>query len=227
MRSGRLDASGRVSKAAARWRWGESLEPLRSLLRRGGVLGIPTESSYGLGADPRSTAGVEAIYRLKGREAGKPLPVVVAGRPQLADLGIAPDLPILSRLGGLWPGPLTLVLPLAEDAPDLPAAAGRREVAVRVPGHEPLRSLLEEVGPLTATSANLAGEAPILEPEAVCRLLAEADALVVDGGRLPGGPPSTLVAWKEGGLEVLRPGAVGDEELQRLAGAPAVDLGGG
>src|SRR4030095_1998211 len=70
------------------WHWGDPIAPLRDLLRRGGVLAIPTESSYGLAADPRNPAGVEAIYRIKGRETGKALPVVVAGREQLAPLGI-------------------------------------------------------------------------------------------------------------------------------------------
>ena len=74
---------------------GRAGRPAAALLARGGVLAIPTESSYGLGADPRNPAGVEAVYRIKGRDAGKPLPVVVAGLEQLAGLGIDPGLPIL------------------------------------------------------------------------------------------------------------------------------------
>ena len=86
------------------WHWGDPVAPLRALLARGGVLAFPTESSYGLGADPRNPAGVETIYRIKGREAGKPLPVVVAGREQLADLGIDPDLHIVEYLVELLAG---------------------------------------------------------------------------------------------------------------------------
>ncbi|HVR99302.1 MAG TPA: Sua5/YciO/YrdC/YwlC family protein, partial [Thermoanaerobaculia bacterium] len=67
-----------MSRPAPLWRWGDPVGPLSELLARGGVLAIPTESSYGLGADPWNPAGVETIYRLKGRERGKPLPVVVA-----------------------------------------------------------------------------------------------------------------------------------------------------
>ena len=95
------------------WRWGDPVKPLRELLARGGVLAIPTESSYGLGADPWNQAGVETIYRIKHRERGKPLPVVVASPAALVPLGIDlgndPDLNIVKRLFALWPGPLTVI----------------------------------------------------------------------------------------------------------------------
>jgi L-threonylcarbamoyladenylate synthase len=199
------------------WRSGDPLLPLRDLLRRGGVLAIPTESSYGLAADPRNPAGVEAIYRVKGRDAGKALPVVISGAEQLADLGVDPNLYIVKGLLALWPAPLTAVLPIARP---LPASAGERTLAVRVPDHEGLLQLLREIGHgLTATSANRAGGEPILDPEEAAALLAGEDAMVVDGGRLPGGPPSTLVAIEGEGLKVLRTGRFPVERLaQVLAG---------
>lgn len=191
------------------------MEPLRALLARGGVLAIPTESSYGLGADPRNLSGVEAVYRVKEREAGKALPVVVSGRGQLADLGVNlgvdPNLYIVDCLFEHWPAPLTAVLPIARP---LPASAGADTLAVRVPDHEGLRSLLAELGHgLTATSANRSGEAPILDPAEAAALLSGTDAVVVDGGILPGGPPSTLVAIEGGGLVVLRAGRFPSERL--------------
>jgi L-threonylcarbamoyladenylate synthase len=201
---------------APTWNWGDPIAPLRDLLRRGGVLGIPTESSYGLSADPRNLAGVEAIYRIKGREAGKPLPVVVAGREQLAPLGIDlgddSNLYIVERLFTLWPAPLTVLLPISQP---LPAAAGGDRLAVRVPEHERLRELLAALGHgLTATSANRSGGEPILDPAAAAELLAGEDAMVVDGGVLPGGPPSTLVAIEGEGLAVLRTGRFPAERLK-------------
>ena len=194
------------------WHPGDPVAPLRDLLARGGVLAIPTESSYGLGADPRNPLGVEAVYRIKGRERGKALPVVVADPAQLADLGIDPDLPILEPLSACWPGPLTVLLPLARP---LPAAAGEATLAVRIPGHDGLRRLLAELGHgLTATSANRSGGAPVLDPEAAAGLLAGEDAAVVDGGTLPGGLPSTLVAIEEAGPVVLRSGSFPVERLR-------------
>lgn len=200
--------------SAPLWRWGDPVEPLRALLARGGVLAFPTESSYGLGADPRNPAGVEAIYRIKVREAGKPLPVVVSGREQLADLGVDPNLYIVECLLEHWPAPLSAILPIARHARLLPASAGTGTLAVRVPDHEGLRGLLAEIGHgLTATSANRSGEEPLLDPAEVARWLAGQDAAVVDGGILPGGPPSTLVAIEGEGLVVLRTGRFPAERL--------------
>lgn len=196
------------------WHWGDPIAPLQSLLARGGVLAFPTESSYGLGADPRNPEGVETIYRIKVREAGKPLPVVVSGRDQLVDLGVDPNLYIVECLLEHWPAPLSAVLPIARPSRLLPASAGTGTLAVRVPDHERLRGLLAEIGHgLTATSANRSGEEPILDPLEVARLLAGQDAVVVDGGVLPGGPPSTLVAIEGDRLVVLRAGRFPAERL--------------
>jgi L-threonylcarbamoyladenylate synthase len=201
------------------FRFGDPVEPLRELLARGGVLAIPTESSYGLGVDPRNPAGVEAVYRIKEREAGKPLLVVVAGREQLAGLGVDPNLYIVDRLLAFWPAPLTAVLPIERP---LPASAGTWTLAVRVPEHPELRELLATLGHgLTATSANRSGGEPILDPEEVAGLLAGEDAIVVDGGKLSGGPPSTLVAIEEGGLKVLRKGRFPAERLLEELGRSA------
>jgi L-threonylcarbamoyladenylate synthase len=200
------------------WHFGDPVEPLRAVLARGGVLAIPTESSYGLAADPRNRLGVETVYRVKGRDLGKALPVVVADRGQMADLGIDPDLPILEPLSACWPGPLTVVLPLARptpEIPEIPAAAGERSLAVRIPGHAGLRDLLAGLGHgLTATSANRSGGEAIVDPRDLTALLAGEDAVIVDGGILPGGPPSTLVAIEDAGAVVLRSGSFPVERLR-------------
>ena len=183
------------------WRFGEPIACLCACLERGGALVFPTESSYGLGVDPRNAAGVEAIYRFKERERGKPLPVVIADLDQLSLLGIEADDALLRRVAPHGPAPLTAVLPTRDD---LPAGAGTRTLAVRIPRHEPLRQLLRDLGhPLTATSANPSGGAPWLDVEEIRAGLGGADWVVVQGGRLPGGAPSTVVS-AEG---VLREGA--------------------
>lgn len=205
------------------WRFGAPVEPLRALLDRGGVLAIPTESSYGLAADPWNPEGIARVYRLKGRDAGKALPLVAADLTQVAALGVDPESPELARLARVWPAPLSAVLPVAGELPvaaDLVAAALDGTVAVRIPAHAGLRGLLAALGrPLTATSANRSGEPPVLDPDEAERLLAGEDAAVVDGGRLPGGPPSTLVRFVGGAggeIEVLREGAVPAAEARRV-----------
>jgi L-threonylcarbamoyladenylate synthase len=186
------------------WGFDEPIELLRELLSRGGILGIPTESSYGLAVDPRNADGVAAIYRVKERERGKPLPVVAADVAQLAALGVDVDDPGVRRAVRVWPAALTVASPIAAS---LPAAAGELTLAVRIPDHAQLLDLLRALGPLTATSANRSGEPPLLASAPVAELLAGEDAMVVDGGgALAGGPPSTLVAWVDGDWNVLRQG---------------------
>lgn len=199
------------------WRAGEGIARLTETLAGGGVLVVPTESSYALAVDPRSAAAVERVFALKGRPPGKPLGVVAADRTQIEALGGRLDDPVLERLASLWPAPLSLLVPLEAS---LPAAAGERRLAVRVPAHDTLRRLLSRLGTaLTATSANPSGEPPLSDPRAVARWLADEPGIVlVDGGRLAGGQPSTLVGVREGRLEVVRRGAISAETLERVAG---------
>lgn len=223
-----------------RWRLGDDPRPLARLLRRGGVVAIPTGSSYGLAADPHSAEGVERIYRLKERERGKPLPLVVADLEQVAALGLDPAAPELAAAARLWPAPLTVVSPLRAGFGSPPAAAGGTTLAVRVPAHEPLRAVLHALGfGLTATSANLSGEPPLVDALAVEELLARLESESLVGASLGGdgsplgsanvalveGPlgghrePSTVVAWNSarGGFDVLRPGRVTAEHILTTA----------
>jgi L-threonylcarbamoyladenylate synthase len=204
--------------AAGRWSWGDPVDRLREAVAEGRIVAIPTESAYGLGVDPCSVAGVEAIYRVKRREAGKPLPVVAASRRQAEELGASFEDPRLMRLSQRWPGPLSLLVPVSR----VPAAsAGTGSLALRVPGHERLVDLLGQLGRcLTATSANRSGEPALTDPAEVADLLDEMPgAIVIDDGVLPGGQPSTLVGVGELGVEILRPGRIGSEELKDLLGA--------
>jgi L-threonylcarbamoyladenylate synthase len=185
-------------------RFGEEIGLLQAAVSQGIPLVIPTESSYALGVNPASEAGVAAVYRLKERDPRKPLLVVAADRDQVLSLGVLESDPGFLWALARWPAPLTVVFDLERP---LPASAGTRSLAVRVPDAPELRSLLREIGcPLTATSANRSGEAALVDPEAVVSWLCEESCILVDAGRLPGGEPSTLVRWVDGRLEVLRRG---------------------
>jgi len=198
-----------VQPNPARWCWGDSPSLLRRVLAADGLLAIPSESSYGLAVDPFSAAAVAAIYRLKRRATHQPLLVVVADVGQLAALGIRIPRSVLDSLVALWPAALTAVLPLDQE---VPASSPATRLAVRVPAHRRLRELLRELGPLTSTSANAAGQAPICRPAELERWLArevtDRPTAIVDDGELPGGLPSTVVAWQPSGWRLLRRGAV-------------------
>lgn len=185
------------------WRRGDPIERLTERLDGGGFLAVPTESSYGLAADPRSEQSVEAIFRAKGRVDSKPLPVVAADREQLESLGVRFPGPLV-ELTRCWPAPLTLVAELTEP---VAASRGRRRLAVRVPAEEELRRLLRRLGrPVTATSANRSGEAPLLTPEEVLDAFPESPLTVVDAGRMAGGLPSTLLGVEGDRVVLLRSG---------------------
>jgi L-threonylcarbamoyladenylate synthase len=202
-----------VSRRPEVWRWGDSLDVIREGLAGGEMLAVPTESSYALAVDPRSAKGVESVYRFKARSGDKPLPVVVGALEHLAMLGIDIDDPGLRILTSLWPAPLSVVLPIRQS---LPASGASGSLAVRIPDHPRLVELLANLrSPLTATSANSSGEAPICDPVDLALRLVGWPALIVDDGLLPGGAPSTIVALGPTGLEVLRVGRYPVAELRR------------
>jgi L-threonylcarbamoyladenylate synthase len=165
---------------------------------------VPTETFYGLAADPLSAAGVAKILTLKRRDEGKPLLVLFGERAQLAPLGVTASASSLDRFFAVWPAPLTVALPIS--AP-IPASLGRPSLAVRLPAHATLAALLERIGPVTGTSANRSGEAPCFRADAVEAILGDEIDVIVDGGTTPGGVASTLLDATVDPPRVLREGA--------------------
>ncbi len=177
---------------------------LRELLGNGGVIALPTETFYGLAADPWNDAGVRRICRMKGRDDVKALPVLFAARPQLARLGIEAEAGVLDSYFQIWPAPLTVVLAIREA---IAASRGFKKLGVRMPSDRRLRTLLESLGPVTGTSVNRSGSPPLDDPDAVEALFRREIDWLVDGGRTPGGRPSTVVDATARPPLVLREGA--------------------
>jgi L-threonylcarbamoyladenylate synthase len=187
---------------------GEPLRRAADVLARGGVVVFPTDTFYGLAANPRDQAAVERVYQVKGRDFRQPLPLVAADAGQVSrDAGILS--PLALRLAGLfWPGPLTLLI---EALPSLPAAvhAGTGKIAVRVPDHAVSRGLCRVAGhPLTSTSANRSGAPPSAAPGKAVEGIAHMVDLLLDAGPTPGGLPSTIVDVTSGQPELVRSGAL-------------------
>jgi L-threonylcarbamoyladenylate synthase len=185
----------------------EAVQAASATVAQGGVLLLPTESFYGLGADPWSEMGVARIVTLKDRPAELGLPVLCADWQQLESLVVVPETYRI-KLARLWPAALTVVLPTVGEVP----AARSGTLAVRIPGHAELRAVLYRVGPLTATSANRHGDPPFTTVDGALASLAEPPDLVLDAGATAGGQPSTLVDLSRGEPEILRPGAYAWEE---------------
>jgi L-threonylcarbamoyladenylate synthase len=191
----------------------------------GGLVGFPTETSWGLGADARSEASLARLRRWKGRDAEKPISVLVAGPDDLARLG-AELSPAARRLAdAFWPGPLTLVVrckaPLAAGVAGPGAAVGLRCSPHPVAAALAKLALARGVGPITATSLNRSGES-------ACRTRAEAEALageeiaLVAGADAGGAEPSSVVDARGAEPLLLREGALSGRAIAAaLAGARA------
>ena len=197
------------------------------LLRRGKLVAVPTETVYGLAARADSDAAVAAIYRAKGRPDFNPLIVHVATL-EMAHRLAEFDHRAEDLAARFWPGPLTLVLPLREDAGLASAVtAGLSTVALRMPDQPLTRRLLSEVGlPLAAPSANRSGAVSPTDAQHVVASLGERIDAVLDGGPCPRGLESTIAALRPRGWSLLRPGPVTESQLIALLGAAdAVDEG--
>jgi len=174
-------------------------------LRRGEILAYPTETFYGLGVDALDELALARLRLLKGR-GEKAISVLVEGPDMLERLcaDIPPRAAALMRRH--WPGALTIAVPAAPDAPAALVSEGY--IAVRQSSHPTARALVSRFGrPLTATSANRAGEPPATTAEAVEETF-EGRCRVLHGGTTPGGPASTLVRVRGDRVEILRQGAV-------------------
>lgn len=180
----------------------------------GGVIALPTDTLYGLAADPFRADAVARVFAAKGRADGQALPLIAADAAQVtARLGVMPEL--ARRLAArFWPGPLTLLL--AAPAALAPAVSGGTgTVGVRIPFHPVARALCRVCGtPLTATSANLSGKAPSADPDEVARSLGDRIDLLVDAGMTPGGPASTIVDATADEPRLVREGAIAWEEIR-------------
>lgn len=189
------------------------------LVRAGGVVAFPTETVYGLGADATNPRAVARIFEIKARPRFDPL--IVHVESAAAAQAIASDWPVeASRLAErFWPGPLTLVLPRrAETIPDI-VTAGLTTVAVRVPDHPVAIELIRRAGvPIAAPSANRFGSVSPTTAAHVRESLGAAVDLVLDGGPCRAGIESTIIALGPEGSTLLRPGAIGIEEIESIIG---------
>jgi L-threonylcarbamoyladenylate synthase len=200
-------------------------------IRAGGLVGLPTETVYGLAADATNARAVARIYAAKGRPSFNPLIVHVADLGEAMRHAVFSEM-ALSLAGRFWPGPLTLVLPFKPGSPvcDL-ARAGLDSVALRVPAHPVARAIIKAAGvPIAAPSANRSGRISATTAPDVHHELGGHVDVVVDAGPASVGLESTIVALLDGAPRLLRPGGVTRDAIERVLGQrlalPLKDAGG-
>lgn len=184
-----------------------AVEEAAAALHRGEVVAFPTDTVYGLAA---GHGNIEAIFVAKGRPKDKRIPILLSDASNLdASAVVTPAARVLAER--FWPGPLTIVL----------AAPRRGSLAFRVPANDLARRLIAASGGgLPVTSANISGQPDATTAEEVLEQLDGRIALVLDGGRTPGGVPSTIVDCIGDNVTVLREGAIPTSEIDRVISQP-------
>jgi L-threonylcarbamoyladenylate synthase len=194
------------------------------IISRGGVVAFRTDTFYGLGADPFKPDALRYIKRLKGRDEGKPI-LVVIGDATEAERFIASRSGLFDSLAARhWPGPLTLVVNARAEVPS-ELTAGTGTIGLRLPDDEGVRAFVRICGgALTATSANLAGEPPARTAQEVARSFPNGLPLILDGGATHSPLPSTVLDVTGTRARLIREGVVTRDELRQTLDAIGAEL---
>jgi L-threonylcarbamoyladenylate synthase len=194
----------------------DALTRALEILRGGGLVAFPTDTVYGVGALAFDAAAVESIYAVKDRPNEKAIPVLLGSADDLTKVAAEVPPMALTLAARFWPGPLTLVVPKHPSLPE--AVSATATVGVRVPDHAAARRLLQAAGPMAVTSANRSGQPSPSSASEVLAQLGGRIALILDGGKTPGGVPSTVVDCVGAEPKILREGPVTQAEIRRSLG---------
>lgn len=183
-------------------------------IRRGCVVGVPTDTFYGLAADPFNLAAVEEIYRVKGRPENRALPILVNSMDQAVTL--ARDVPtnFMKLAQKFWPGPLTLLVDASNRLP-LKVTGNKGRVALRWPNSQVVCAIIEQMdSPVTGTSANISGLPSCANAEELVKQLGERLPLILDSGETGASLSSTIVDLRGDEWRVVREGVVTAADIQ-------------
>jgi L-threonylcarbamoyladenylate synthase len=196
----------------------DAIQRAFDVLNKSGLVAFPTDTVYGVGALAFDGNSVESIYAAKDRPIEKAIPVLIADAEDMDQVGM--DIPDVARriAARFFPGPLTCLIP---KQPTLPQAVSAvPTVGVRVPDHEIARALLRAAGPMAVTSANISGQPSPSTAEEVFAQLNGRIPLIIDGGKTPGGIPSTVVDCSNNEIKILRQGPITLEEIMSKLSSP-------
>lgn len=192
--------------------------PIRAaeVIEAGGLIILPTDTVYGVAANLWRLEAVAALYVTKQRSPERAIPVLLADLDDIVQ--VACNLPEAAwrLVQTFWPGPLTIVVPRRPEVPEIVSALPT--IGVRIPDHDEARAVIRACGgALAVTSANRAGDPNPLTAQEAARLDGAVE-LILDGGRCPGGTPSTVIDLSHGGLHIIRPGPLDEATLRSALG---------
>ena len=188
-------------------------------VRRGEVIAIPTDTLYGLAANPFDHAAVERVFAIKGRPKNNPLLLLVDSLEMASELAAQLPAPFDKLARQFWPGPLTIVVSASARLPS-GVTAGTGTIGLRLPQAPIAVALIRAAGcPITATSANLSGEQDCSSAEQVERSLGNRLPLILDGGRSSNQKPSTVIDLSSAAWHIVREGAISRREIEDCLGS--------
>ncbi len=190
-----------------------ALEETIHTVQHGGVIAFPTDTVYGIGASLKHPDALARIYAIKGRDAAKPLPVLISSIDRIELVAQMPDAHVLELLREFWPGALTVALPAKPGMPrEIVHADGT--VGVRMPDHSIALTICDRAGgALATTSANRSGEAPARSVEDLTSQIEDGIDVVLNGGFTPSSEPSTVMGVENARIAVIRAGAIAPERI--------------
>lgn len=191
-----------------------SIQTALDLLIEGEIVAFPTDTVYGLGTNAFYSPGIIKLFEAKGRDANKAIAVLIGEIDQVHLLTDSFSVTARKLIDHFWPGGLTIVVPKKKDLPELLTAGS--SIGIRMPNHAVALNLLRKFGPIATTSANLSGMNNPHDANDVLRQLNGRVPLILDGGRCPGGVPSTVVDCSTDEVRILRPGTITLEAIKAV-----------
>lgn len=192
------------------------IERVADILKRGGVIGYPTETVYGIGCNAFNAKAVDRVYKLKNRDRKKAMVLIAGDIVQISDLVKSIPESAEKLIDNFWPGPLTIIFETSSRINEF-AFGKSKTIAVRIPDCSICLEMIKETGfPLVSTSANLSGESASTNAEAVAAIFGQELDIIIDGGTTPEKRPSTLVDITKNPAKIIREGAISALEINTV-----------
>jgi len=194
----------------------EDLQLIKEVILNDGIIVLPTETVYGIGANIYSDTALNKIYQAKGRPSDNPLIVHISNKRMLNDITLAVDEISQKLMDTFWPGPLTIILPKKAYISDI-VSAKLDTIGIRMPVNEIALKIIEEAGvPLAAPSANISGRPSGTNILDITKELEDKVELIIDGGQSVIGLESTVVKVEDNIVHILRPGKITKDDIESL-----------
>ncbi len=190
----------------------EEVDEIVSVLKAGELIVYPTDTLYGIGADPFNQSSVKKVFLAKNRPFDMPLSIAVSNEKMMESVTVLNE-NARKLIRRFLPGALTILLTKKPSIPDI-LTSGSNQVGIRIPNHPLAIRIIDKFGPITSTSANLHSHKDPIDTRIPMQDLKETAKICVDCGRTSRGVPSTIVDVSDGTVEVIRKGAISQEEIE-------------